>query len=386
MRIFVSAGEPSGDLHGSNLVRAMQQVDAGVECVGFGGERMTAAGCTLLYPLSQHAVTGFVPVLAGASRFLKLLKQAARFFESHRPDAVVLIDYPGFHWWLARSAHKRGIPVYYFVPPQIWAWASWRVKKMRRFVDQVLCSLPFEENWYRERGVTARYVGHPYFDELPAQQLDAGFLREQEGRGGTIIGLLPGSRNQELTANLPTLLGAARRIHAQRPETRFLVACFKPAHRERVEQALRAEPMPYVEPYVGRTPEIICLSRLCVAVSGSVSLELLYRAKPSITAYRAPAFLLFLSRFLKKARYISLPNLLANQELYPEFLSARCEAEGVSRKVLEWLENPTALESLRARLLQLRSLAARPGACERSARLILEQVRTRDRAPTSNAA
>ncbi len=386
MRIFVSAGEPSGDLHGSNLVRALQKSDASVDCVGFGGERMTAAGCKLLYPLSQHAVTGFVPVLVEASRFLRLLKQADQYFQNNRPDAVVLIDYPGFHWWLARSAHKRGIPVYYFVPPQIWAWASWRVKKMRRFVDHVLCSLPFEESWYHQRDVAAQYVGHPYFDELPAQKLDNVFVRQQEAKGGTVIGLLPGSRNQELTANLPTLLGAARQIHAGRPETRFVVACFKAAHRERVEQALQAEPMPYVEVCVGRTPEIISMAKLCVAVSGSVSLELLYRAKPSVIVYRAPAFLLFLSRFMKKCRFMSLPNLLANEELFPEFLSARCEADGVSRRVLDWLENPAALERLRTRLEHLRSETARPGACERSAHFVIEHVRNRQALPASHAA
>src|SRR4051794_29742331 len=130
MRIFVSAGEPSGDLHGSNLIRALHQLDPAIEYVGFGGERMTRAGCKLLYPLCQHAVTGFAPVLAEAHRFLKLIWQADRYFLKNRPDAVVLIDYPGFHWWIARRAHQHKIPVYYFVPPQIWAWASWRVEKM----------------------------------------------------------------------------------------------------------------------------------------------------------------------------------------------------------------------------------------------------------------
>src|ERR1700749_4631466 len=132
MRIFVSAGEPRGDLHGSNLVRALQKLDSNVECVGFGGGRMSAAGCNLLYPLCQHATTGFIYVLAEVGRMFRLLKQADQYFQESRPDAVVLIDYPGFHWWLARAAHKRGIPVLYFVPPQIWAWATWRVKKMRR--------------------------------------------------------------------------------------------------------------------------------------------------------------------------------------------------------------------------------------------------------------
>ena len=128
-------------------------------------------------------------------------------------DAVVLIDYPGFHWHLARVAKKHGIPVFYFVPPQIWAWAGWRVTKMRRFVDHVLCSLPFEETWYRERGVAAEYVGHPFFDELPGQQLDVAFLDAQARRGGTVVGILPGSRTLEVKQNFKTQLRAADAIH-----------------------------------------------------------------------------------------------------------------------------------------------------------------------------
>src|SRR5205807_2553008 len=152
MRIFLSAGEPSGDIHGANLIQALRDRHPDIECVGFGGERMTAAGCKLLYPLVELAVMWFARTLANAPTFLQLLSRADRCFRHQRPDAVVLIDYPGFNWWLARRAHFHGVPVFYFVPPQLWGWAGWRVNKMRRFVDHVLCNLPFEIDWYRARG------------------------------------------------------------------------------------------------------------------------------------------------------------------------------------------------------------------------------------------
>src|SRR5206468_10273114 len=171
MRIFFSAGEPSGDVHGANLIGALRRLRPEVECEGFGGERMEAAGCRLHYPLTRLAVMWFLRALTNAPTFLDLLSRADRHFAKDPPDAVVLIDYPGFNWWVARRAHFHGIPVFYFVPPQLWAWAGWRVKKMRRFVDHVLCSLPFEETWYHERNVPADYVGHPFFDELPRQEL-----------------------------------------------------------------------------------------------------------------------------------------------------------------------------------------------------------------------
>src|SRR6516225_4540083 len=256
MRIFISAGEPSGDIHGSNLVRALREACPDVECVGFGGERMEQAGCKLLYPLCRLAIMWFARVLANAPKFLSLVSQADRYFRHHRPDAVVLIDYPGFHWWLARRAHFHGIPVFYFVPPQLWAWAGWRVKKMRRFVDHVLCSLPFEEPWYRERGVSAEYVGHPFFDELPRQKLDSAFLAEQRSRPEEIIGFLPGSRTLEVQRNFPTQLRAAQSIHHAHPETRFLVACFKESQRKMAEEMRRSfSPLP-MQLFVHKTPEI----------------------------------------------------------------------------------------------------------------------------------
>jgi len=183
MRIFFSVGEPSGDVHGANLIRALQALEPGVECVGFGGDRMADAGCKHLFDMCNHAVMGLTQVLSSLPKLIGLVREADRYFQEHRPDAVVLIDYPGFNWWIARAAHRQGIPVYYFVPPQIWAWARWRVRKMRRFVDHVLCSLPFEEAWYRERGVNAEYVGHPFFDELPRQRFDPLFMETQRNLG-----------------------------------------------------------------------------------------------------------------------------------------------------------------------------------------------------------
>ncbi len=371
MRIFLSAGEPSGDLHGSNLARALQQARPDIECVGFGGERMEADGCRLLYPLCRHAMVGFVRVFAHVAALARLLRQADEYFEARRPDAVILIDFPGFHWWLARRAKARGIPVFYFVPPQLWAWAGWRVAKMRRFVDHVLCTLPFEKPWYQARGVTAHYVGHPYFDELHQQQLNAAFVEAEQERSGTIVGLLPGSRNSELQENLPTLLGAAHRIHAARPDTRFLVACFKDEHRQYVEDRLRGMDLP-IAVHVDRTAEIIHLAKATVAVSGSVSLELLYRGTPSVVVYRVPLPHLWAQSVLRTCPYISLVNLLAQRELFPEFLSHRDESEAVAGRVLHWLNDEAAYRMVCAELAALKDRVAEPGSCNRAAGFILE--------------
>jgi lipid-A-disaccharide synthase len=299
-----------------------------------------------------------------------LLADADRYFRDARPDALVLIDYPGFHWWLARCARRRGIPVIYFVPPQLWAWAGWRVRKMRRRIDHVLCNLPFEEAWYRDRGVSAHYVGHPYFDELAQQGLDRKFVKDQRARPGTVVGLLPGSRNQEVDRNLDLLVDAAQYIHAARPDVRFLVASFNAVQQRMVSERLRSCPLP-LEVCVGHTPQIIQLSHSCIAVSGSVGLELLYHGKPSVVVYRVRRAVQFLSRVFMTVPYISLVNLLADKELFPEFLTYRNEAAAVGGHIVDWLGDAAKYQQVCAELTALRQRVATPGACERAAAFVL---------------
>jgi lipid-A-disaccharide synthase len=236
MRIFISAGEPSGDLHAANLIGSLRGCFADAHFTGFGGERMSAAGASLLYPLANLAVMWFLNVFFNLITFIRLILVADRHFREERPDAVVLVDYPGLHWWIASRARARGIPVFYFVPPQIWAWGGWRVRKVRKYIDQVLCSLPFEPAWYHARGVAeAVYVGHPYFDELADRPLDGPFLAEQSGRDGTLVAILPGSRTQEVTRNLPDMVRAAAKLGQERAGVRFAVACLHERHKTLAE-------------------------------------------------------------------------------------------------------------------------------------------------------
>lgn len=376
MRIFLSVGEPSGDLHGANLVRTLRQLRPDLDCVGFGGERMQEAGCRLLYPLCHLAVMWFLRVLLNAHVFIRLLVQADRYFRRHRPDAVVLIDYPGFNWWIARRARFHRIPVFYFVPPQLWGWGGWRVRKVQRFVDHVLCTLPFEKGWYEERGVHAHYVGHPYFDELQGQRLDPTFLVQARNQSepSRIVGLLPGSRNQEIERNLSTLVRAAALIRGARPETRFLVACFKESQQASVTAYLRRHGITWIETHVSRTPEIIHLSHACIAVSGSVGLELLFQGKPSVVLYRIGRLDLKVCRLFMTSRFISLVNLLADREVFPEFLTDRCEALAISMTILTWLNDAAAYEAICRDLLELRHQVAEPGACERAACFVLNEL------------
>ena len=181
--IFFSAGEPSGDLHGANLIRQLRAAGAEVQTVGYGGPNMAAAGCRLHADLTALAVMWFARAIWNLPTFWGLVSRADRYFRHHRPDAVVLIDYPGFNWWIARRAKVHGIPVYYYMPPQIWAWAQWRVKKMRRLADHVLCNLPFEEAWLRRHGCQCDAGGPSVFRRSGAAAAGRGFLARTAGRG-----------------------------------------------------------------------------------------------------------------------------------------------------------------------------------------------------------
>ncbi len=373
MRLFISAGEPSGDLHAATLIRELRRRIPDVEIVGFGGEKMEAEGCQLLYPLCQLAVMWFLRVLANIHVFLGLVSKADRYFRNMKPDALILIDYPGFNLVLARRATLHGIPVFYFLPPQAWAWAGGRVKRIRKYVDHVLCALPFEQQWYADHYVNSHWVGHPYFDELKNQKLDQDFLKTQRADGKTIIGLLPGSRTQEVEKNFATMLATAKLIHQQRPDTKFLVAHFKDQHVAMIEPHLAGCDIP-IETHVGRTPEIIELAHSCISVSGSVGLELMYRKTPTAVLYKVTRFEMAIGNFMKTCEYISLVNLIANKELFPEFLVDYCPAVDLSGLILRWLNDPDEHGQLVKELDELKDEVAEPGACARVGAYIAEAL------------
>jgi lipid-A-disaccharide synthase len=387
MHVFISAGEPSGDLHGANLIRALRTQHPGIRITGFGGDKMEAAGADLLFKLTSLAVMWVGKVLSSLRTFIGLARQAVDHWEKDRPDLVVFIDYPGFNFALAKRAHALGIPVYFFVPPQLWAWASWRVKKVRRWFTGVLTALPFEDEWYRNRGVATHYIGHPYFDDLSRTQFDAAFIAEQRKKRGPIIALLPGSRNAEVANNFENMLRAAKLIHAALPDVRFLVASFNEEQAAAARAIESASGLP-IEIHSGRTQEIIALAHSCIAVSGSVSLELMSRLKPAIIMYRDRSpiggllkWLVF--HLLVKVKYITLVNLLAGEELYPEFATLRDSSGAMADQIVRWLKHPTEMAERVERLRKVRDVVAVPGACDRAASFLLASVQNPDAARTA---
>ena len=393
MHIFFSVGEPSGDQHGAELMDTISQRAPGVRFSGFGGPHMEDAGLNSLCRLTDHAVMGVWAVIPLLLTFYRLVQKAGRFLEEQKPDAVVLIDFPGFNWWIARKAKRAGVPVYYYMPPQLWAWAPWRIRKVRRFIDHILAALPFEADWYRDRGVSVEYVGHPFFDEVAEKELDQPFCRKlrndaseaavQDARDDAaadsdsprILGVLPGSRNQEVRRNFPVMLQVLRNLHARHPGVRFPVACYRESHREFCRELQQSDcPELPIEFHVGRTSEIIETSDCCLMVSGSVSLELLARATPAVVMYRAPLMMFLAGKLLITCRYMSLPNLIAGRIVMPEFPfmgRVNHHARRLEDVLARWIADDFELADAARSLRELRHEVVQTGGIERAADAIL---------------
>lgn len=392
MRIFFSVGEPSGDLHGANLIRRLKSRDSAIECIGFGGPKMQAAGCDLHFDLTSLAVMFLASVLKNIRLFFRLIARADRYFENYQVDAVVLIDYAGFNWWIARKAKKHGIPVFFYGVPQVWAWAPWRIRKIRKLVDHVLCKLPFEASWFKQRNCHATYVGHPYFDQLAHQEYDSDLIKALVRGNKKLITLLPGSRNQEVKSVLPILLDTAKITLREDDTCRFAIAFFNEEQRQDSSKLIAESKVP-VEVYVGRTPELMQAAYACVACSGSVSLELLYYRKPTVIVFKVRRWVMVAQAFLLRIKFITLVNLIAAKEIrrqnfrlydpddpnaepcvMPEYLTAGDPSEKVAWRVLRWLEDVQAHSENVAELDRLAVRYAQPGATSRAADYLLGEL------------
>lgn len=378
MHIFFSVGEPSGDHHAAHMMEELQHHSPGIRFSGFGGPAMTAAGMETLYPLTNLAVMGIGGVLPLLSQFWGLYKEAEAFLEREKPDAVVLIDYPGFNWWVARAAKANGIPVYFYCPPQMWAWGSWRLGKLKRLVDCVFSVLPFEAEWYRQRGVDVEYVGHPFFDEVAAYELNDDVLEQLTQTPGRKVAVLPGSRKNEVERNFPVMLDVISSLHQQHPDVRFPVACYKQWHYDRCQTMLAeyGQDLP-VDLYLEATPEVIEASDCCLMVSGSVSLEMLARKKATAVMYRGSPLLYVLAKILVHCKYMTLPNLISGRMIMPEFPFTR--RNGPAPKALtavlnEWLSDSGKLAAVRDDVSQLADSIVEAGGVRNAAATLLRRL------------
>jgi lipid-A-disaccharide synthase len=376
--IMLSAGEASGDLHGATMCRALRALDPGLRLIGMGGPRMAAAGVEILVDPTAHAAMGTSEAIGRVPGLYRAYKLLVRRLREARPMAMVLIDFPEFNLRLAKQARRAGIPVVYFIPPQLWAWRRGRIRQMARRVTRVLAAFPFEESLYEKAGVPVEFVGHPLLDVVPSD-LDRAKARERLGVGErqTLVGLLPGSRWQEVDRLLPPMLDAAARLSRADGRRCFVLGLAASVDRGLVTAHLRRASEaggPPVEVVEGLTHEVMAASDAVLIASGTATLEAALLGAPMVVCYRVSRLTEVVARLLNRSPWISLPNIVVGRGAVPEILQDKVTGARLSFEAERLLVEPVAATAQRAAFKEVRSRLGQPGVGERAARAVLKVV------------
>ncbi len=371
-RLFLVAGEASGDLHGSFLARALREIEPRIELSGVGGGRMAAEGVRLLANADDLGVTGVWEVLRELPKFRRLLGRLGEHLERERPDGFVPIDYPDFNLRLAEKAHAAGIPIVYYISPQVWAWRRGRIATLRRLVRRMIVIFPFEEEIFRAAGVPVSYVGHPLADRT-RPRIERDEMRDSLGVGARdlLIALLPGSRRGEIERILPVLVETRERL-VKENGLRWVLA-LAPGFREddlprvgRIDRAIAVRQ--------GETREILNACDLALTASGTATIEAALLGTPMVVLYKMHPLTWFLARRLVRVPHVAMANLLAGERIVPEYLQGEANATTLSAEVLRWVRDPSLRAATRVKLLAAAARLGPGGAVGRAARVILDEV------------
>jgi lipid-A-disaccharide synthase len=370
-RVLIIAGEASGDLYGGNLVKAIRTVDPSIYFLGVGGSHMKEAGVRLLRHAEEMAVVG----LPGARRLLTIFeafREVSASLTHWRPDLTILIDYPEFNLMVAGRAKRHGIPVMYYVSPQIWAWRSGRINTIRSRVDRMVVILPFEEKLYQEAGVKVSFVGHPLLD-LIALEDEEGSPCRRYGKNGSsqLIGLLPGSRSSEVSRLLPVMLDMAAILLDMIPKVHFLVPLAPTISREQIAPYLKGRNLPLTV-VTDSTHEVIRACEMIVAASGTVTLEAAIMGTPLVVVYKVNPLTYWLGKRLVKVNHVALANIIAGEIVAPELIQHEVTPERIARESMKILNDHGRKEWIKRRLQDVREELGTPGASDKAAAIALE--------------
>ena len=371
--IWINTGELSGDMHGAHLMRALQERAPKQPFVGMGGPHLRAMpGFTSLFQVEDLSIMGLTEVLGHLPRVLRLLRTIKAELQAQKPKAIVVIDAPDFHFRVIKSARELGIPVYYYISPKIWAWRQGRARFIQKHVRRMFSILPFEVDFYRRFGMDVDYVGNPLVDMVQYPRLE--HIQPTPGK----IGLLPGSRRREISSLLPEFGKAAAILLRQQPHCSFHLV-----RAPGLEESYLRSFWPQGVPVTITPPEdryaFMRSCQMLIAASGTVTLEAALTGTPTLVTYKVSPVSFAIGKMVAQVPYVSLSNLILGKELFPELLQKACDGENLAAQALRWLMPDPALpvaplDQVREELAQLRTMMGEPGAAQRAAELILNDL------------
>jgi lipid-A-disaccharide synthase len=371
MKYYIIAGEASGDLHGSNLIKELHKVDASAAIRCWGGDKMKAAGATLVKHYRDLAFMGFIEVIKNLPAIFRNLAFCKKDIFNYRPDVLILIDYPGFNLRIAQWAKKQGLKVIYYISPQVWAWKENRVKTIRDSVDKMLVILPFEKDFYKKWNYEVFYVGHPLVEVIEDFRSAEAATDPAFNTGGHkgIIALLPGSRKQEILAKLPIMLQQARHF----PAYKFIVAK-APGLPDAFYDAL-LQPYPNVDSVVNKTYALLSVADAALVTSGTATLETALFGVPEVICYKGSEVSYQIAKRLVKIKYIGLVNLIMDKEVVKELIQGELNENNLLKELTALLTDRKRQSELKADYDALRNLLGRGGhASANAARIIFNEL------------
>jgi lipid-A-disaccharide synthase len=373
---MISCGEPSGDIYAAELARHIRLQEPSAVITGFGGERLRAAGAELLGDFSGLSVTGLLEVVHILPRTLQIYRRLVAAAKADRPDVFVAIDFPDFNFRLAHALGRLGVPVVYYISPQLWAWRPGRMKTMRRLADRVLVIFPFEERIYQDAGVPVEWVGHPLLDVMPPSRSKSEIATELGlDADKPIVALLPGSRRNEVGAILPDLVDAAEEIRRRLPDVQFVLARAPHVAGDLLHPLERLDPPALI--VEGRADDVLAVADVALVASGTITVQAALHECPMVVVYRLSPLTYRLGRRFVRVDTFAMANLVAGKRVVPELIQDDFTPGRVASEALEILTDPERRARMRRELAEVRKRLGTPGASARAARAVLQVARLR---------
>lgn len=371
---MISCGEPSGDLYAGALAVEIRRRQPDAAIFGLGGQRLMAGGGELIADYRGLSVTGLVEAIRVLPKSLSVFNRLVETARTEKPQALVVIDFPDFNFRLAAAVKKLGVPIIYYISPQLWAWRKSRMKVMKRLADRVLVIFPFEEQIYRDAGVPVQFVGHPLVDLARAHEPKDSFLREIGlDAGRPIVALLPGSRPNEVERLLPVMRDAVAIIRARMPGAQFVTAR-APSLDDRLFSDTKWTGARPVE-VLARTDDVLAISDVAITASGTATVQAALHGRPMVVVYRLSPLTYRLGRRFLLVENIAMVNLIAGRRIVPELIQDDCTAENIAGETLSFLTNHERAEETRRALVEVRAKLGGPGASGRAAEAVLDLIR-----------